>query len=218
MRTRVLFLLLAIALSPRSVSADPVRVTDGRFVLDIEGDIFNFTSPNLSFATTEFLIYATKSFARCATPGVFPCFSIEQEGQVIDWSFQSPGDQLLGTGTATVDGVTTSNVDFFGSMEFNVVPMPLSPNGSLDFDFIAPFSFEAMIRGLQGGNVLFANSFTGSGFVSINYEGSGEPGVFGFADESIVYQFEDAAVPEPGTLLLLASGLLAGAVRRSRAA
>jgi hypothetical protein len=54
-----------------------------------------------------------------------------------------------------------------------------------DFDFVAPFSFNADIRGVQGGRTLFAQQFIGQGFVSVNYEGTLRPGVFAAEDESI---------------------------------
>ena len=119
-----------------------------------------------------------------------------------------------------LDGINATNVDFVGSLRFDAVPTPLTFTGSPDFvqfDYVAPFSFEAAIRGLQGGQELFAREFFGSGRVTVTYEGSISPGLYGFHDDDIVYQFEDSApIPEPGTILLLASGLAGAAWRRRR--
>jgi hypothetical protein len=115
-------------------------------------------------------------------------------------------------------------VDFVGSMRFNAVPTHISPSGGALEGFgvtDAPFSFDAMIRGIQGGDELFARQFTGNGLFSVGYEQAFErPGfVMLNADtDTIVYGFSDssAAIPEPGTLLLLGSGLAAVVARRRR--
>jgi hypothetical protein len=209
MRKRVLFLLLAaFALASPPASADPLRITSGVFALDIEGDIFTFNGDGFSLATTEFLISSTKQFPT-------QCFFCA-EGELIDWSFETTGDeQLLGRGNAALDGVTATNVDFVGSMRFDAVPTPLSSGGLAEFEFVAPFSFQAMIRGVQGGNELFAREFTGGGQLSVHYERSGNPGAFVSDDDTELYEFAEP-VPEPGTLLLLGSGLGAALVRRWR--
>lgn len=220
MRKPVLFvLLLAVAFSSRPASADPLRVTSGTVLLDIEGDIFTLNGDGFSLSTTEFLHYTTKQFPGRCDPSAGPFgFCPEAEGTPVDWSFHTTGgEQLLGTGNAQVGGVNATGVDFVGAMRVDVVPTPLSSGGTLDFDFVAPFSFMATIRGVQAGHELFAQEFTGSGLVRVNYEISSHPGVFAAADESITYEFAPtAATPEPGTLLLAVSGFAAAFVQRRR--
>jgi hypothetical protein len=142
----------------------------------------------------------------------------EAEGSLSDWSFRSAGEQLLGRGTATIGGVTATNVDFVGTLRADAVPTRVSSNGALEFEFAAPFSFEASIRGIQGGEELFARQFIGNGQFHVRYEQvTSHPGfVMRNADADTLFYTFSAQTPEPGTLLLLGSGLAGFAVRRRR--
>jgi hypothetical protein len=223
MRKRMLLLLLLpAAFSVQPASADPVRITSGAFFFDIEGDGFTFNGDGFALKTTGLGIYTTNIFpGRCGNSPFSHCQ--EAEGVPSDWSFRSAGgEQLLGRGDVMLDGITATNVDFVGTISVNVVPAPVFSGGALEgFGVAAPFSFDATIRGIQGGNELFARQFTGSGQFSVGYEQvTGRPGfVMLNADtDTISYRFSDSAapVPEPGTLLLLGSGLAAAVVRRRR--
>lgn len=219
--------LLALALSSRPALADPLEVTSGVFLLQIESDLFTLAGHGFNLATVySGEIFSDKLFNRGGEPGTgFPptsCFSCpEAEGEIVDWSFRTAdGEQLLGKGSASIDGINATNVDFLGSMQFDVVPTPLLSGGTNDFEFVAPFVFQAMIRGVQNGQELFARQFTGRGFVSVGYEESGVvPGSFVADDEVIPYEFggAPAPIPEPTTLLLFGSGLGAAVLRRRRA-
>jgi hypothetical protein len=215
---RILFLLLPLALLAQPASADPLRITSGAFLFDIEGDTFTLHGNGFALATTEVLIFTTNIFpGRCGNRAFDLCE--EAEGSLSDWSFRSTGDQLLGRGNAMLDGVNASNVDFVGTMRADAVPTRVSSGGALEFGFAAPFSFEASIRGIQGGEELFARQFIGNGQFHVRYEQvTSHPGfVMRNADaDTLFYTFSAAQTPEPGTLLLLGSGLAAAAVRRRR--
>jgi hypothetical protein len=76
MRKGILFLLfLTFVLRPQLAFADPLRITSGAFLLDIEGDMFAFTGGDFSLKTTTIGNYATKEFpGRCEPTGWPPGF------------------------------------------------------------------------------------------------------------------------------------------------
>jgi hypothetical protein len=215
---RILFLLLPFALLAQPGSADPLRITSGAFLFDIEGDTFTFNGNGFALATTDFGIYTTNIFpARCGNAPF--SFCEEAEGSLSDWSFRSAGEQLLGRGSAVLDGVNATNVDFVGTVRTDAVPTRVS-GGALEFEFAAPFSFEATIRGIQSGQELFARQFIGTGQFHVRYEQvTSHPGfVMRNADADTLFYTFSAPTPEPGTLMLLGSGLVGAAMRRRREA
>jgi hypothetical protein len=215
---RILFLLLPFALLAQPGSADPLRITSGAFLFDIEGDTFTFNGNGFALATTDFGIYTTNIFpARCGNAPF--SFCEEAEGSLSDWSFRSAGEQLLGRGSAVLDGVNATNVDFVGTVRTDAVPTRVS-GGALEFEFAAPFSFEATIHGIQSGQELFARQFIGTGQFHVRYEQvTSHPGfVMRNADADTLFYTFSAPTPEPGTLMLLGSGLVGAAMRRRREA
>jgi hypothetical protein len=219
MRKPILTLLVVfIAFVPRPASAEPLTITGGAFVLDIEGDMFTFDGDGFHLNTTAIGVYSGKLFPGRCDPSSAPFgFCAEKEGALVDWSFHSTGaEQLLGTGNAMLDGVNATGVDFLGSMAVNMVPTPLLSGGAGDFDFVAPFMLQATIRGVRSGEELFRREFAGNGLLRVNYEGTLQPGVFAAADETITFDINASQTPEPGTLLLLVSGLGGVVLQRAR--
>jgi hypothetical protein len=117
---------------------------------------FTFTGDDFQIRNTQILVYSKKVF----TPTCRNC----RVGDLVDWSFQTPGDQHLGLGYITMHGVTTTGVEYLGSMRFDVTPTPF-PDGPTSGrrEFVAPFSFSADIRGVKDGVELFSAPFSGEG-------------------------------------------------------
>jgi hypothetical protein len=210
MKLSPLFLATLLALTPVTVAqADPVTLTGGfmsgvglglRF--DFQGNGFR------AFGSFE--------------PGVIgpqftctPC--VEGESIRLDSSFGG----TLGFGTATVGGTTFTDIEFGGLMDF-AAPQVIAPGIRGDFTVTENFTFTARLQGAVSGSsdpALFTQLLTGRGLVTASFRQSGDPLIdppmFDFASVRYDFTAEDPApVPEPGTLLLVASGL--GAALRYR--
>jgi hypothetical protein len=199
-----------LALTPVAAAhADPVTLTSG---------FMSGAGLGLSF---EFVGEGFRAFGSFE-PGVIgpqftctPC--VEGESIRLDSTFGG----TLGFGTATVGGTTFTGIEFGGLMDFTA-PQVIAPGIRGDFTVTENFTFTARFQGAVSGSsdpALFTRDLTGRGLVTASFIQSGDPAIdppmFDFA--SVRYDFtadSPAPVPEPGTLLLVASGL--GAALRYR--
>jgi hypothetical protein len=207
-------LALGLVLSSAAASADPLRITAG--ALGSGGDDTGFwaVGPGFNLATGAMANRADPVVA-CdpCTPGTM--LNLSSTVTILDW----------GPGFAELNEQTWPEVYYGGSLSFSagsvIVPdVPPQPDG-LDETIAVPvstsFTFTGTLVGFADpsltGTPLFTSQFTGAGRAVGGFGNLGSGVFLDYAD----YTFDAAApVPEPGSLLLFASGGAWLAARRRR--
>ena len=198
------FVLLVIT---PSVKADPIVITSGS--LTVTGP---FGIPSYSISGQNFSVTATGR-DQGNTPSCFPCPS----GSPISISSFLVGTSL-GAGTVTINGNTFNNVFFFGQFSL-AAPSVFLPADMTSVTVTAPFFFSGFLTGCDDpllicNNQIFTTELIGRGTVTAFFD-SGIPfnGITLYSFRRVTYEFEGAAIPEPMTVLLLASGLVGVAAK-----
>jgi hypothetical protein len=204
---------VALLCASWDAGADPIsafdpanQITGGRYIADPAGDIFNLLGPVIEMHQNAGFL-TPKDFPATCDACMF--------GDVVNLSFRHPPlDSAgftrfvdLGSGDGRIGDQTYPALTFSGSLKFNATPLTF-PDIDDPFVVIAtPFTFRGWVRAsatpgpFQGGTEfrLRGVGTARTGFIKDGdaYRPSG----------TVAYDFEPAAVPEPSSVLLLATGL-----------
>lgn len=184
-----------------SVKADPVVIDGGQFFVDGISARPHYIITGLNFSVSA------SGGDPGNTPNCLPC----PAGTPISISSFLVGSSL-GSGSATINGITFNNIGFLGEFSFAVQPIML-PNDTFDHQVEVPFFFTGNIRGCSPSSLICTTEvfsmtqLVGQGVAKAAFTFSGtQDGVSLFSFTGVRYDFRP--VPEPVTLTLLVSGLL----------
>jgi len=187
-----------------SVYADPLIITSGSLsVTNTVRANYNLVGTNFSFTGSN------GDEGNSPAAGCHPCGS----NNLVNLSSFFVGTSL-GSGSATINGMTFNNVNFTGSFNLGAASVPLS--GTSDISITVPFTFAGQIMGCADSALFCQNEvfttqlLSGQGLVTLEltFSGTLPNGVTFYDFKSLTYNFQSAEVPEPMTIALLAAGLI----------
>jgi hypothetical protein len=215
-RVRALAALVCCVWVPTLAGADPVTITGGALTTVGIGGYTSFTLTGDGFLVGP-AFPGPRPPATC-----FPCLA----GDSVSFNSSFKGDFNLGFGPAIVDGVSYPELHYAGVLAFEGGSVTFPGGSSGTVELVSPFvlasdavngSFlEGFLTSDLQGPAVFNVELTGGGLATATFSEGPIAGQFFFQQVTYAFEGSPAPVPEPCSMLFLATGLTGLGLRQWR--